>query len=87
MMGDPVHSKSTVIPVVIEQHAEEAAFHWLLRDAAVRTPHYSLDSLAKLDNRLEAHIDGLCIAGEAGWNICQEQLGWEEAGRYLSQLS
>ena len=80
MMGGPVQSTSMVIPVVIEQHAEEAAFHWLLRDAAVCAPHYSLDDLAKLDNRLDAHIDGLRIAGEAGWEICQEQLGWEEAG-------
>jgi uncharacterized protein (TIGR02270 family) len=69
-----------VIPVVIEQHAEEAAFHWLLRDAAVCAPHYSLDDLAKLDNRLDAHIDGLRMAGDAGWELCQEQLGWEEAG-------
>jgi len=75
-----MQSTSMVIPVVIEQHAEEAAFHWLLRDAAVCAPHYSLDDLAKLDNRLDAHIDGLRIAGEAGWEMCQEQLGWEEAG-------
>jgi uncharacterized protein (TIGR02270 family) len=75
-----VHSKSMVIPVVIEQHAEDAAFYWLLRDAAVCAPHYSLDNLAKLDNRLDAHMDGLRIAGEAGWRICQEQLGWEEPG-------
>jgi uncharacterized protein (TIGR02270 family) len=80
MKDGPVHSISPVIPVVIEQHAEEAAFHWLLRDAAVCAPHYSLDDLAKLDNRLDAHIDGLHIAGNAGWEICQEQFGWEEAG-------
>jgi uncharacterized protein (TIGR02270 family) len=73
-----------VIPVVIEQHAEEAAFHWLLRDGAVCAPHYSLDDLANLDNRLDAHIDGLRIAGEAAWEICQEQLGWEEAGELFA---
>jgi uncharacterized protein (TIGR02270 family) len=66
--------------VVIEQHAQAAAFHWLLRDAAVCAPHYSLGDLAKLDHRLDAHIDGLRIAGDAGWEICQEQLGWEEPG-------
>jgi uncharacterized protein (TIGR02270 family) len=80
MMVDPVHSQSIVISVVIEQHAEAAAFHWLLRDAAVCAPHYSLDDLAKLDNRLDAHLDGLRIAGGAGWEMCQEQLSWEEAG-------
>jgi uncharacterized protein (TIGR02270 family) len=79
-MIDPKSSPSIVIPMVIAQHAEEAAFHWLLRDAAVCAPHYSLDDLAKLDNRLDAHIDGLRIAGDAGWKICQEQLGWEEPG-------
>ena len=80
MMGGAVHSTSMAIPVVIEQHAEAAVFHWLLRDEAIYAPHYSLDDLARLDNRLDAHIDGLCIAGEAGGEICQEQLGWEEAG-------
>jgi uncharacterized protein (TIGR02270 family) len=73
-----------IIPVVIEQHAEEAAFHWLLRDAAVCEPHYSLDDLAKLDNRLDAHIDGLRIAGEAGWEICKEALSYEEAGEVFT---
>lgn len=79
-----MHSTSLVIPVVIEQHAEEAAFHWLLRDAAVCDPHYSLDDLAKLDNRLDAHIDGLRIAGEAGWEICKEALRFEEPGEIFT---
>jgi uncharacterized protein (TIGR02270 family) len=83
-MVGPMHTQSKVIPVVIEQHAEETAFHWLLRDAAVCAPHYSLDDLANLDNRLDAHIDGLRIAGEAAWEICQEQLGWEEAGEVFA---
>jgi uncharacterized protein (TIGR02270 family) len=80
MMIDPVPSPSLVIPAIITQHAEDAAFYWLLRDAAVCAPHYSLDDLAELDNRLDAHIDGLRIAGDTGWEICQEQLGWEEVG-------
>jgi hypothetical protein len=48
-----------VIESIVEQHAEEAAFLWLLRDAAVRAPHYSLKDLADIDERVEAHIDGL----------------------------
>lgn len=68
------------ISLVLSQHAEEAAFHWLLRDRAVRAPHYDLKDLAKLDDRLEAHLDGLRIAGPAGWDIVREELGWEEPG-------
>jgi uncharacterized protein (TIGR02270 family) len=65
---------SAIIPSIIEQHAEEAAFLWLLRDAAVDAPHYARRHLARLDERLEAHIDGLRVAGEAGIEIALEQL-------------
>ena len=52
------------IPHIIDQHAEEAAFLWLLRSNAVSAPHYDLDDLSGLDERVEAHIDGLRIAGD-----------------------
>ncbi len=73
-----------VIQNIIEQHAEEAAFLWLLRDAAVRAPHYHLKDLAKLDDRIEAHIDGLRIAGDAGWALCKQALALEEAGEVFA---
>ncbi len=69
-----------IIQNIINQHAEEASFLWLQRDTAVQEPHYSLEDLVKLDNRIEANIDGLRIAGDEGWQICKEQLAWEEAG-------
>jgi uncharacterized protein (TIGR02270 family) len=63
-----------VIPEVVSQHAEEAAFLWLLRDAAVHAPHYSLLDLARLDGRVEAHLDGLRVAGDAVWDMCRKAL-------------
>ena len=66
------------IPVVIEQHAEEAAFLWLIRSGAIGAPHYSLADLARLDGRVEAHLDGLRIAGEHGWSCCLQALGADE---------
>ncbi|PMR67011.1 TIGR02270 family protein [Halomonas heilongjiangensis] len=69
-----------VIEGVVDQHAEEAAFLWLLRDEAVVAPHYSLLDLTRLDNRVEAHLDGLRIAGDAGWAACDEQLQYQEPG-------
>jgi uncharacterized protein (TIGR02270 family) len=71
---------------VLSQHTEDAAFHWLLRDAAVRAPHYSLADLAKLDDRLDAHLDGLRIAGDDGWQVVKEELAWEEAGEVFTGL-
>ena len=52
------------------EFAEEAAFLWRLRRSAVCEPHYNLSDLLELDNRLEAQIDGLRVAREAGWEEC-----------------
>ena len=73
-------TSQTVIPVVIDRHAEDAAFLWLLRDAAISEPHYDLKDLAELDNRLEAHLDGLRIAGDYAWDVAKEALNIGEPG-------
>ena len=75
---------AVTIAAVVGQHAEEAAFQWLLRDSAVSAPHYDLADLAKLDGRVEAHIDGLRIAGDEGWNLCAEALERQEAGEVFA---
>src|SRR5258707_804049 len=74
----------TVIANVVSQHAEEAAMLWLLRRSATQAPHYSLADLAKIDGRVEAHLDGLRIAGEEGWRICEEQLAANEEGEVFA---
>jgi uncharacterized protein (TIGR02270 family) len=63
----------TIIPEVVSQHAEEAAFLWLLRDNAIGAPHYDSTDLQRLDNRVEAHLDGLRVAGDPGWDIVWKQ--------------
>ncbi|HBP5604827.1 TPA: TIGR02270 family protein [Pseudomonas aeruginosa] len=70
----------TTIALILQQHAEEAAFLALLRDYAVRAPHYDLEELAELDQRIEAHLDGLAIAGQAGYDALFEQLGAHAQG-------
>lgn len=72
------------ISSVLEQHAEEAAFLWTLRADAVHAPHYSLRDLAKLDLRVEAHMDGLRIAGPYGWNILKEALALQAPGEIFA---
>jgi len=63
-----------IIAELITQHAEDAAFLWLLRDSAFRQPHYSLSNLAVLDDRIEAHLDGLRVSAEPGWKIVETAL-------------
>jgi uncharacterized protein (TIGR02270 family) len=68
----------------VEPHMEEAAFHWLLRDNAACAPHYLLGDLARLDCRIDAYIDGLRIAGAAGWDVCKEALRRQEVGEVFA---
>jgi uncharacterized protein (TIGR02270 family) len=65
---------------LVEQHASAGAFLWSRREAAVRAPHYTLASLGDLDDRVEAHIDGLRVAGDVGWKVALAGIGEEEAG-------
>jgi len=74
------------INIVLERHSEDAAFLWLTRDNAVRAPHYALADLIKLDDRVEAHIDGLRVAGDDGWALVLEQLKHPEAGEYFAAM-
>ena len=68
---------------ITSQFADEAAFLWVLRSKAVDAPHFSLVDLAHLDERLEAHIDGLRVAGDAGWDICKTALDCQYAETFF----
>jgi len=61
-----------IIPHIVSQHAEEASFLWTLRSTAVCQHRYDLNDLAGLDERIEAHLDGLRIAGSDGVKFYQE---------------
>jgi uncharacterized protein (TIGR02270 family) len=69
---------------VVARHADDAPFLWVLRDRAVAAPHYSLSDLAKLDERVEAHLDGLRVAGEHGWRLAEKALNWKEPGEVFT---
>src|SRR5262245_5057860 len=69
-----MRSTSIVIPDIVDQHAAEAAFLWRQRDRATDQPHFTLRHLAKLEERIEAHIDGLRVAGSLGLASAVDQL-------------
>lgn len=71
---------ATLEAEICEEHARQAAFLWLLRDRAAIDPAYDLSELSELDERLEAHLDGLRLAGDAGWQACVELLAEPEGG-------
>ena len=62
-----------IIPVV-RQHAEESANLRNMRSVLVTAPHVKLHHLRRLDDRVAAHLDGLAVAGEFGWKLCEAAL-------------
>ena len=67
-----------------EHFADDASFLWLYRDQAVRSPNYNCSEVAQLDDRIEAHLDGLRVAGEVGWQSVDNNLSWQEAGEVFT---
>jgi uncharacterized protein (TIGR02270 family) len=59
---------------ILEEHAAQAAFLWAIRDAASGDVLYDLSSLCDLDERLEAHLDGLRLGGAEGLEIAEATL-------------
>jgi uncharacterized protein (TIGR02270 family) len=59
---------------LLAEYVEESTFLWLQRASAVSAPNYSRQQFADLDERLEAHIDGLRVGGDEGWKLAEEAL-------------
>jgi len=76
-------SSQTVLPVV-QQHAEESAVLWHLRSVLVIAPHVRLFQLRRFDDRLAAHLDGLAVAGEFGWKLCEVAVGTLGSGEVFA---
>lgn len=65
---------------IYQEHLGEAAFLWLMRDRAVVDAAYDLDDICALDERVEAHLDGLRLGGEKAWALCEAELEDMEEG-------
>ena len=74
-----------VLPHILRQHAEQAAFLWTVYDRAMlfpdENPEMDEPRITRLLERLEAHLDGLRIAGDAGVRLAEERYAeYPEAG-------
>lgn len=53
---------------------------WPIRDSAATAPHFDRASLAALDERIDAHVDGLRIAGKQGLSVAVKAISEDEPG-------
>lgn len=65
-----------ILREIVRQHAEMAAFLWTVYDYNLlnpgKNPDMDEERLARLVERLEAHLDGLRVAGADGRKIAEE---------------
>lgn len=69
-----------ILPGVVTQHLEEANALRTIRTVLVRAPHVTLFQLARADERLAAHLDGLSVAGGFGTELSQASLQAPDVG-------
>ena len=74
-----------VIPLLVQQHADEAAIATLRRAALWQAEGATMADLRALDLQLEAHLHGLRHAGATGWHMALAQA--EEAPEALTALA
>ncbi len=77
------NSRQPVLPV-IQQHAEESAILRHTRSLLVRAPHVKLLHMARLDERIAAHLDGVAVAGEDGHWLCEAALETPGSGEVFA---
>ncbi|WP_061169454.1 TIGR02270 family protein [Caballeronia hypogeia] len=79
-LAEPVaHTASGALFNVLEQHVEDAAALRKIRSRIVRAPHVRLPDLARFDERIAAHLDGIAVAGREGVRMSIQAL--ERAGK------
>ncbi|RNF35931.1 hypothetical protein [Paracoccus methylarcula] len=77
--------RAPVIEEMLRQHAEQAAFLWTLYDYNLlhpdENPEMDEERMSRLIERLDAHIDGLRVAGADGLRVAEERYAeYPEAG-------
>jgi uncharacterized protein (TIGR02270 family) len=71
-------SRPGVIPQVYAKHLEEFQFLWAQRQAALRSPDYTVRDVARLEERIAAHLDGLLLAGEPAVPVLEARLAEDD---------
>ena len=64
---------------ILEEHYDDIQMLWELRQHASWDPDYSVADVAQLDERLEAHVDGLLLSRDHSTAMLVEGLAADEA--------
>jgi uncharacterized protein (TIGR02270 family) len=68
----------TLLLDLLAEHLEEFQFLWTLREQALWSPLYKPAKLAELEERVEAHVEGLLLGGEHLPPLVREHLAADD---------
>jgi len=68
----------TFIPDILEEHVEELGFLWGQRQAALRSPGYTMRRLGDLEERIAGHLEGVLAVGEPALPLLDETLAQDD---------
>lgn len=76
---------NAIIENVLLQHAENAASLWQQRHHAVTEPHYDFSDLMQLDERVDANLEGLRLAGAAALDLLDDMISAGDGGSLFAK--
>jgi uncharacterized protein (TIGR02270 family) len=79
-------SPCPVIPDVLAEHLEQLAMLWEQRQDALRSPDLSGEDVFQIDKRLEAHVDGLLLAGDQVLPLLEQALASGESSSMFAAV-
>ncbi|SFG09723.1 conserved hypothetical protein [Duganella sp. CF458] len=82
--GMPLPTRGRSIASIVGRHAQEAAMLGQQRGVFAQSAQNSLRHLRRIDDRIAAHLDGLSVAGEAGWFHCEAGLAQAGPGELFA---
>lgn len=67
-----------------QEYVIDAAFLWLLRSIRMRQPHYTVEEMASLEQRIADQLDGLMASIDLGWVACEAALNLKGPGEVFT---
>ena len=71
-------ARLTYLPDLVESHFDEVQFLWAQRRGALRSPAYTAREIALLEERIEAHLQGMLVIGDRIVDVVAPGLAGEE---------
>jgi uncharacterized protein (TIGR02270 family) len=68
----------TFIPDILEEHVEEIGFLWGQRRVALRSPIHTKKDLLDLEERIEAHLQGVLAVGDQALPLLEDTLASDD---------